>query len=380
MQERISLPKMLAVLAGRKKTILACTVGAALVSAAVSLVLPQWFKARASILPPESGVEQSDILSIMRFAGYRPAYIPTLTSPSEIYSAILRSRRITDAVIDSLDLTTVYKGSRMDARDRMWERTHISVTGEGLVLVDFEDRDRARAAAVANVYVRELERFYSETRLATARRVRQLIEQRLAGTSAELDGAENDLRDFKQATGVAVIGDQAKASIETAAELYGKIAEMGVALERMRQYATDKSPEVIDIKSQIRALERTLADMGYAGAGGASDQTGGVRVFPRFDAAPALEKQLAGLVTAVEIKRSVYRVLSEQYEEARIQEMKNTSTIQVLDWAQPPDVRSKPKRKLIVGVSTAAALLLSSFWVLYRDRSYKMLVPDEPAC
>jgi tyrosine-protein kinase Etk/Wzc len=380
MQERISLPKMLAVLAGQKKVILVCTVGAALVSAAISLVLPQWFRARASILPPESGVEQSDILSIMRFAGYRPAYIPTLTSPSEIYSAILRSRRITDAVMDSLDLTTVYRASAVDVRDRMWDCTRISVGAEGLVLVEYEDRDRARAAAVANACVRELEKFYSETRLATAKRVRQLIEQRLAETSAELDRADNDLRDFKQATGAVVIGEQTTASIEAAAGLYGKIAELGVDLERMRQYATDKSPEVMDIKSQIRALERTLGDMGYGAAGTASGEASGVRVFPRFDAAPALEKQLVGLVTAVEIKRSVYKVLSEQYEEAKIQELKNTVTIQVLDWAQPPDVRSKPKRKLIVGVSTVAALLVSSFWVLYRDRSYKMLVPDEPAC
>jgi uncharacterized protein involved in exopolysaccharide biosynthesis len=142
----------------------------------------------------------------------------------------------------------------------------------------------------------------------------------------------------------------------------------------MRQFATDRSPEVLDLQTQIRALERKLAEMGYMD----SDVDTGTEsmLFPKFSSAPEIEQQLAVLMRDVEVQRSVYSVLSGQYEQAKIQEMRDTPTLQVLDWAQPPLVRSRPKRKIIVLISAALALLLSSIWVLYRDRFGSGLPPE----
>jgi hypothetical protein len=49
--------------------------------------------------------------------------------------------------------------------------------------------------------------------------------------------------------------------------------------------------------------------------------------------------------------------------------MKDTPTLQVLDWGHPPLVHSRPKRLTVVLVSAALALLLSSVWVFYKGRS-----------
>jgi hypothetical protein len=142
----------------------------------------------------------------------------------------------------------------------------------------------------------------------------------------------------------------------------------------MRQYATERSPEVLDIRTQIRALERKLAEMGYME--GEVEADDGSTLFPKFSTAPEIEQQLAVLMRDVEIKRSVYTVLSEQYEQAKIQELKDTPTLRVLDWAYPPELRSRPKRKKIVGISVALALLLSSVWVYYREKSGNRLQGD----
>jgi len=196
--------------------------------------------------------------------------------------------------------------------------------------------------------------------------VREFIEDRIDQAEDELENAELELKEFKEGTGAVYVSEQAKASIETAAELYGRIVELEVSLERLRQFATDRSPEITDIKSQIRALEKNLAQMGYAT--GDSDQAAKSKLFPSFDNAPELEMRLSELMREVEIKRSVYKVLSEQYEEAKIQEMRDTPTLHVLDWAQPPLVRSKPKRKVVVAVSTAFAFILSSIAVIWRKK------------
>jgi uncharacterized protein involved in exopolysaccharide biosynthesis len=194
-----------------------------------------------------------------------------------------------------------------------------------------------------------------------------MIEKRLTETRSELGRAEDSLRAFKETTGAIFISDQATASIKTAAEIYARIAQLEVDLARARQYATEKSPEVLDLRVQIVTLESKLAEMGYSKSG--SGQDAGTYLFPKFDAAPGLEQKLADLTMEVEIKRSVYAALCEQYEQARIQEAKDTPTIQVLDRADPPSVRSKPKRKAMVGISTVAAFLLSSAFVLHRERN-----------
>jgi uncharacterized protein involved in exopolysaccharide biosynthesis len=366
MDERISLGQLARMLFKNRKMILVATLGTMAVAVAVSLVLPQWFRAKATILPPESVVSTPDIVGIMRFAGVKPTQLPTVATESDVYSAILRSNTVAEAVIDSLDLIKAYKAKKpADALERVLENTKVTVAPEGIVEITYEDRDRARAAAVANAFVHELDRFNRETNVTSAGRVRMMVEKRLAETRSELNKAEDDLRAFKETTGAIFISDQATASIKAAADMYARIAALEVELARLKQYATDRSPEVIDLRLQIGTIQGKLGEMGYLRGGSAGAV--GSYIFPRFDAAPGLEQKLAGLTLEVEIKRSVYTALSSQYEQARIQEAKDTPTVQVLDRAQPPPTRSKPKRKALVGVSTVAAFLLSSALALYRE-------------
>ena len=57
------------------------------------------------------------------------------------------------------------------------------------------------------------------------------------------------------------------------------------------------------------------------------------------------------------MKQKVFIVLTEQYEHAKIQELRDTPTVEILDIPEPPEKRSFPKRKRIV----AAAFFLSLF-------------------
>ena len=366
MDDRVSLGQVIKALARRRRMIALATFGTLVVVALVSLVLPQWYRARASILPPESVTATPDIIGIMRFAGVKPTQLPTVATQSDIYAAILKSNTIAEAVIDSLNLVRAFNSKdRVHALARLNENVEIGVTPEGMIEIAFQDRDKERAAAVANSYVRALDQFNRETNVTSAGRVRQAVEKRIVETRDELDRAENDLKAFKDTTGAAFISEQAAASIKTAADIYAKIAALDVELGRLQSYATDRSPEVIDLKLQKGVLEGKLAEMGYLRSGSTSEAGS---LFPRFDAAPALQQRLADLTTQVEIKRSVYVALSEQYEQARIDEARDTPTIQVLDRAFPPPVRSKPKRKIMVGVATAAAFLISSASALYMER------------
>ncbi len=366
MEQRANLVQILRTLIADRKFIARVTGAALLASVAVSFLLPQWYRAKTTVLPPDSAASQLDLAGMMMYAGYQPALIPTLSSPSEIYQAVLKSVRVRDAVVDSFDMIAVYDAKdREEAREELAEHCDVSVTPAGVVVIEFEDKDAQRAADIANAFVSELDRFNRYSKTASARAVREFIKSRLDETLCELNDAEADLKRFKDETGVVLISEQARVSIETAAQLYAQVAELEVRREGLSRFATARSPEVIELDRQITALERKLGEMGYVEG---SADSGAVRLFPSASDAPRIEMRLAALTREVEIKRAVYAALSQQYEEARIQEMRDTPTVRVLDRAQKPLTRWRPKRKVIVMVSVAAAFFLSCFIVLLRER------------
>nr|MBC8490743.1 hypothetical protein [Bacteroidota bacterium] len=72
------------------------------------------------------------------------------------------------------------------------------------------------------------------------------------------------------------------------------------------------------------------------------------KLFPVFSEVPELGVQLLRMKRDVEIQNTLFTFLTQQYEEAKIQEARDTPTVQVLDKAIRPEKRAKPKRKLIV--------------------------------
>ena len=70
--------------------------------------------------------------------------------------------------------------------------------------------------------------------------------------------------------------------------------------------------------------------------------------------------------------------MTKQYELAKLNEARDTSTLQVLDEAVPPLRRSKPMRSLIVMLSGFSAFFCSILYVLIREYLVK-LSPDDAA-
>ncbi|XLM21261.1 hypothetical protein MKD33_03615, partial [Chromobacterium piscinae] len=66
-------------------------------------------------------------------------------------------------------------------------------------------------------------------------------------------------------------------------------------------------------------------------------------------------------------QETIFELLSKQYEMAKIDEAKDSSLIQVLDTAVPPELKSKPKRSLIVMLGLFGGLLIGILSALLRD-------------
>ena len=87
---------------------------------------------------------------------------------------------------------------------------------------------------------------------------------------------------------------------------------------------------------------------------------------------PSLKQQGSRLALDAEIQRRVFTLLTAQYEDVRVQEMRDMPTLTVLDTARPPEIRSRPRRAIIVLASTFFSLVLASAWVAIRLRAESM--------
>lgn len=82
---------------------------------------------------------------------------------------------------------------------------------------------------------------------------------------------------------------------------------------------------------------------------------------------PDLALQYASLLRDTKVQETLYGLLTQQYEIARIQEAKDSPTVQVLDMAKVPEKRIKPKRRQIVLLSAFTATFLVIFLAFFLE-------------
>jgi len=85
----------------------------------------------------------------------------------------------------------------------------------------------------------------------------------------------------------------------------------------------------------------------------------------------------ANLYRNVRIHETVFDLLSEEYETARIEEAKSIPTVSVIDVPGIPERKAAPHRVLIVLISTFISVVLTAVFLLAR-RSWRAM-DDEDA-
>lgn len=86
-----------------------------------------------------------------------------------------------------------------------------------------------------------------------------------------------------------------------------------------------------------------------------------------LDKTPNTSLQYLDAVRNLKYQEAVWEILARQFEMAKLDEAKDFPLIQVLDKAVPPEKKSKPKRSLIVILTTLVAFFLAVIWVFIRE-------------
>jgi tyrosine-protein kinase Etk/Wzc len=341
----------------RKMLIAAMTGIAALAGVLLSIVLPERFTATTTILTPQQSQSSASML-MNQAAGSAAGPLASiagaglgLRNPSDLYVALLATRPVQDGIIESFHLKDIYHAPDMtEARKRLTANTKIVAEKSGLIVVSVTDRDKNRAAAMANAYTEQLRTLTKDLAVTEASQRRLFYDEQMKLAKEDLISAELAYQQVQQAKGLVQLDAQAKAMIEGLSSLRAQVAAKEVQVQALRSFSTDHNPDL-----QLAERERASLLAEESKVEQQTDKGGFARLSLKDVPGAGLEYLRAQ--HELGYRQTLYDLLIKQYDAARLDESKEGAVIQVVETAMPPDRRSSPHRALVVILFTMLGLL-----------------------
>lgn len=366
-EDEISLIDLATTLGEQKKLVFGLPALAAVVSIIVSLLLPPIFTAETSLLPPSGnsggGGAAAALASLGALGGLAGGF--GIKTPDEQYVAMLQSHSVMDQLIDRFNLLKHYDVKyKKDVYETLKGVAKISSDKKsGIINISVDDKDPKFAAELANGYVDALSKLLDRVAVTDAQQRRQFFETQFEKAKEKLSDSEVNLKKVQETTGLIQIDGQAKATIEAVANVRAEIAKREVQLTAMRTFATAENPDYKRIQGELAGLKVQLAKLEKG-----NGDDGGIVSTKNL---PETGLEYVRALRDVKYNEAIYEIMAKQFELAKIDEAKEGATLQQLDKAVPPEKKSKPKRALIVILSTLAAGFLAVLIALLRGAMQK---------
>ena len=357
---------ILIVLAKHKKTIIYLPILAALVSAAISFALPNVYKAGAKLLPPQQAQSgASALLSQLGGAAGVLAGASGMKNPNDLYIGMLKSRTVADKLIAKFNLQKVYDVDSMEkARTILENNTLIGTGKEGLIMIEVEDEDKKLVAQLTNGYITELVALTKVLAVTEASQRRVFFERQLEQSKDNLAKAEMSLKNALDTRGVINVDADSRAVVETVSRLRAQISAKDIQINAMTAFVTTNNPEYKRAQEELNSLRAELSKLENGRPSTVAESTVGNKQI-------GLEN--IKILRDVKYYQMLYELLAKQYEGARLDEAKDSALIQVLDPAVDPERKLKPKRSVIVILSTVLALIAALIWACMAEARERML-------
>jgi tyrosine-protein kinase Etk/Wzc len=324
-------------------------------TAVIKLMPPQQSPSSASILMNQLTNSGVDSLAAMAGGGL-------LKIPTTFNVGLLNSRPVADAIIQKFNLAQIYRAKDVTAaREILAKYTAITSPKEGFIVVVISNKDKKRAAQMANSYTDELRTLTKSLAVTEASRRRLFYEEQLKQAKEALVSAELAFQQVQQKKGLVQLDAQAKAMIESFSELRAKIAAKEVEVRAVRSYSTESNPELQLAEQELSSLQAEASRVGQSNHSpgfaemGLADVPGAGLEYIRSD-------------HELRYRQALFDMLMKQYDAARLDEAKDGAIIQLVEPAIEPDRKSSPKRVIILVVSTMLGLLagckvaMTSWW------------------
>ena len=356
--DEISLLDLLQVIVDNLRLLVLGPLVCGLVALGISFAFTPTFIAKTQFLPPQQ--QQSSAASMLASLGALGGLAGAATglkSPADQYVAFMRSNSVQDALIERFKLVEKYEVKlKTDARTALTGSVRIVSGKDGLISVEVDDKDPKFAADLANAHVDELRNLLGRLAVTEAQQRRMFFEKQLQITKENFTRADLALK--SSGINSSVLKSSPASAVEAVARLKAGISVQEVKLGTMRNYLTEGSPDFKQALSELASLKSQLAkaEKEEPTSQGASDYVARYREF--------------------KYQETMFELFAKQFELAKVDESREGAVIQVLDIAEPPERKAKPKKAMIAIIATLASGFALLLFVFIR-RALKNASQDE---
>ncbi|MFT3697390.1 MAG: Wzz/FepE/Etk N-terminal domain-containing protein [Kofleriaceae bacterium] len=353
-------------LARRWRVILICVVVGVAAGVIYTLVTPEWFTARLTVVPASN---QKDAAA-MALTAKLPIALDTVQTDVQRIQAVLQSASVADEVIDKFKLDERYGTShREHTRAALAEHCVSNVDRKsGLVALTCEDTDPEQAKQMAEYFGEIGNRVFGRVSVSSAREERAFLEQQVKKARHDVDESSKKLREFQEQHKIIDLPEQSKAVISAMAQIKGELVSKQIELQYVSGFSGRGEANVQQLEQQITALSAKLQQLEDQQQHAQGSGSGSANFFPNAMNVPELRFELEQLMREQKIQETVFGLMTERFEMARVDEARDTSTFQILDHPTLPTYRSRPSRKRSIvfgafgGIAVAAIGILVPLW------------------
>ena len=351
--DEISLLDLLQTIVDNLRLLILGPLAVGVTALGISFLIPPTYTAKTQFLPPQQqqSAAASMLASLGSLGGLAGA-VGGIKNPADQFLAYMKSVTLQDSLIERFKLLERYKAkTKLDARLALTGNVRAVSGKDGLISVEVDDKDPQFAADLANAHVEELGKLLGKLATTEAQQRRLFFEKQLTLAKDKLIQSEIALK----ATGVSgsVLKSNPASAVAAVAGLQAAVTAQEVKLGAMRGYLAETAP---DFKQAMNELANLRAQLGKQ-----------EKDTPSTVGKATTEGDYIAKYREFKYHETLFEHFSKQFELAKVDEAREGAVIQVLDAAQPPERKSKPKKALIAIIATMAAGFALLLFVFIRQ-------------
>ena len=334
-----------------------------IVAAVYSFVIAKkQYCSQVVFLPPLSNDNTLGISSIIGFSA--PSLFSNNIMPEQI-ETVFWSNELRTKIIDRFNLYENYelteKKNRLERALRVLRKSLLLVCNEkggfayskilSYSIISYHTSpDTARLMAAYAYFL--VDSTVKKISINRANRNRSYVEGQLNSNKMKLDSLQLKFAKFQRENRAFDIPEQLKLSLGTYTTLKSEEIVVDLKLKALENDFRANTPEILDLKSQSRVLKDRLKkiESGYEN-----------QILPSLDRSTKLLPDYINMLRDLEVQNQLILLLSKEFEQAKLQELKDVSLLIILDSPIVPEYKAKPKRiflmLMIIGPYISAIFL-----------------------
>jgi uncharacterized protein involved in exopolysaccharide biosynthesis len=274
-----------------------------------------------------------------------------------LYENILTSRRCLEEAIIKFNLNEDWDFKYMQDGVKNFRDNILDIKKDklaGTMDIGIYDDNQTRAKDIAEFMISQLNKINIELNVQNAKANREFIEQRYYLVRQDLRAYEDSLKTYQDSYGIAP-DLKAKAVAQAEIQMETEVKSEEIKLEMLRKILSPEASEIKLQENKIADLKNQLYDILNS-----KDSTASLNL----KGAPKIILNYLRLVREVEIQNKMLAFILPLYEQAKIEEKKETPSVIILDQPNFPEKKTKPRRLIFILISLVLSFTISSTWFI----------------